>query len=113
MTQLRIDFWLFLAFSGNFWLFCFQKIAFDQDSIFYAAIFLLRMWLLEEEDPAKFKRLEFLMDGDTTDLQDKNSFSMEIAKIMQTDMNLPNVEHSVIIRLMGIKRTNASTLLTG
>ena len=53
------------------------------------------------------------MDGDTTDLQDKASFSMEIAKIMQGDMNLPNVEHNDIIRLMGIKRTNASTLLTG
>ena len=33
------------------------------------------MMLLEEKNPAVYKRLEFLMDGDTSDLQDKNSFS--------------------------------------
>ena len=53
------------------------------------------------------------MEGDTSDLEGKNSFSREIAKIMQCDMSLPNVEHKDIVRLMGIKRTNASTLLTG
>ena len=33
------------------------------------------MMLLKEKNPAVYKRLEFLMDGDTSDLQEKNSFS--------------------------------------
>ena len=88
-------------------------IEFEQDSILYASIFLLRMWLLEEDKPRMYKRLNFLMDGDTSDLQDKDSFSWQISKILQCDMGLVNLEHEDVIRLMGIKRTNGSTLLTG
>ena len=33
------------------------------------------MMLLKEKNPVVYKRLEFLMDGDTSDLQEKNSFS--------------------------------------
>ena len=71
------------------------------------------MCLLEEDKPDMYKRLDFLMDGDTSDLQGKDSFSWEISKILQCDMGLVNLEHEDIVRLMGIKRTNASTLLTG
>ena len=53
------------------------------------------------------------MDGDTSDLQDKDSFSWQISKILQCDMGLVNLEHEDVVRLMGIKRTNGSTLLTG
>ena len=71
------------------------------------------MCLLEEDKPDMYKRLDFLMDGDTSDLQGKDSFSWEISKILQCDMGLVNLEHEDIVRLMGIKRTNCSTLLTG
>ena len=51
------------------------------------------------------------MDGNTSDLMDDKSFSLEIADIMQQEMKL-DTNHQEIVRLMGIKRTNASTLLT-
>jgi hypothetical protein len=92
---------------------CFQDIEFEQDSIFYASIFLLRMYLLQEDKACMYKRLDFLMDGDTSDLQDVDSFSWQISKILQWDMSLVNLEHEDVVRLMGIKRTNGSTLLTG
>ena len=71
------------------------------------------MCLLEEDKPGMYKRLHFLMDGDTSDLQDNDSFSWQISKILQGDMGLVNLEHEDVVRLMGIKRTNGSTLLTG
>jgi len=90
-----------------------KAIEFEKDSILYATIFLLRMCLLEEDKPGMYKRLDFLMDGDTSDLQDNDSFSWQISKILQGDMGLVNLEHEDVVRLMGIKRTNGSTLLTG
>jgi hypothetical protein len=89
-----------------------KAIEIEKDSILYATIFLLRMCLLEEDKPGMYKRLHFLMDGDTSDLQDKDSFSWQISKILQCDMGLVNLEHEDVVRLMGIKRTNGSTLLT-
>ena len=61
--------------TQGFFLPYLQNIGFEQNSIFYGTIFLLRMMLLKEKNPAVYKRLEFLMDGDTSDLQEKNSFS--------------------------------------
>ena len=51
------------------------------------------------------------MDGNTKDLMDEDSFTVEIANIMQAQMGLP-LTREEIVKLMGIKRTNASTLLT-
>ena len=69
------------------------------------------MWLLAETDPATSKRLDFLMDGNTKDLMDEDSFSIEIANIMQSQMGLADITRRDVVRMMGIKRTNASTLV--
>lgn len=80
----------------------------------YCCIFLLRIWLMKcsgQESSDTYRRLDFLMDGNTKDLMDEDSFTVEIANIMQAKMGLP-VTREEIVKLMGIKRTNASTLLT-
>lgn len=76
----------------------------------YACIFLLRMCLLRDASPGVYKRLNYLMDGNTQDLMDENSFSSEIAAIMRSKMGLTGLSREAVVRLMGIKRTNASTL---
>ena len=80
----------------------------------YCCIFLLRIWLMKcsgQESSDTYRRLDFLMDGNTKDLMDEDSFTVEIANIMQAQMGLP-LTREEIVKLMGIKRTNASTLLT-
>ena len=77
----------------------------------YCCIFLLRTWLLKSQSEATWRRLDFLMDGNTRDLMDEDSFTVEIANIMQAKMGLTQLTREEIVKLMGIKRTNASTLL--
>ena len=50
--------------------------------------------------------------GNTSDLLDEASFSSEVTEMMQTRMKLTNLNKKDVVRLMGIKRTNASTLVT-
>ena len=88
-----------------------QALDLNEDSLLYASIFLLRMILLQESNPDEHSRMSFLMDGNTSDLMDHASFSAEIAEIMGKEMGISKSREE-IVRLMGIKRTNASTLLS-
>ena len=88
-----------------------QEDASLSDEMVYCCIFLLRIWLLKCSGQETYRRLDFLMDGNTKDLMDEDSFTVEIANIMQAQMGLP-LTREEIVKLMGIKRTNASTLLT-
>ena len=43
---------------------------------------------------------------------EEDSFTVDIANLMQAKMGLTDLSRKDIVKLMGIKRTNASTLLT-
>ena len=87
------------------------------------------MLLLTDDDPDMFKRMDFLMDGNTEDLRDEDSFAREFTCIINDRMGFDMTQDQVrmstsfsfyidqvftlmlkIARLMGIKRTNACTL---
>ena len=59
-----------------------------------------------------FQRLNHLMEGNTDDLENEVTFTSEAIHLMQTKMHLDNLTKEDVIRFMGIKRTNASTLMT-
>lgn len=88
-----------------------QRISLSEDSILFALVFLVRVLLLRDGDRLTYKRLDYLMDGNTSDLMNEDSFSLDIAKIMKDELKM-QTSHEEIVRLMGIKRTNASTLLS-
>ena len=56
------------------------------------------------------------MDGNTTDLyndlENEASFGYEVVHLMQTRLQLTDLSPEDVIKLMGIKRTNASTLIS-
>ena len=58
-----------------------------------------------------YQRLTNLMQGNTNDLWDEASFSSEVVELLQNQMKL-EVTRENVIQLMGIKRTNASTLVS-
>ena len=84
---------------------------FEADEMIYCCIFLLRIWLLKCSESPMYRRLDFLMDGNTKDLMEEDSFTVDIANLMQDKMGLSQLSRQDIVKLMGIKRTNASTLL--
>ena len=70
------------------------------------------MKLLETINTSMFQRLNHLMEGNTDDLENEVTFTSEAIHLMQTKMHLDNLTKEDVIRFMGIKRTNASTLMT-
>ena len=83
----------------------------SEPNLIYACIFLLRMKLLESRDLPMYQRLTNLMQGNTNDLWEEASFSSEVVELLQNQMKL-EVTRENVIQLMGIKRTNASTLVS-
>ena len=94
-------------YHSFFSVFYFQIENINEPSLIYACIFLLRMKLLETSNTSMFHRLNFLMEGNTNDLENEVTFTSEAFHLMHTKMHLDNLSKEDVIRFMGIKRTNA------
>ena len=101
------SYYICITLSLNSVLFFFQIENINEPSLIYACIFLLRMKLLETSNTSMFHRLNFLMEGNTNDLENEVTFTSEAFHLMHTKMHLDNLSKEDVIRFMGIKRTNA------
>ena len=81
----------------------------QKDCPVYAAIFVLRFWLLKDEDPKEHREATFLMPGDLTD-PDLNAVAKDLVKIIHEGFQLPQIRREEILQYMGIKRTNANNM---
>ena len=77
--------------------------------IFYSAIVPLRMWLLKTSNPSLWEKVNFLQEGDQDELE-KSQMWKDVAGYVRNNLRIEEFSEEEVLRLTGIKATNANSL---
>jgi len=82
---------------------------FSSPHILYSAIVPLRMWLLKTNNNTEWQKVNFLQEGDSDELG-KSKMWNDVADYIRNVMNIKDFSTKEVLRLTGIKATNANSL---